>query len=270
MCLGVKKTTRTRIILTFAAAILATAATAWGDLPWTFIPTPQLPRHPPRFPREGEVEGFEPYRHTVWFKNYDIWEGSSLPASAQVFHCTGLSLLAREAFLSITFVPEGERSTPDQVEAVLRRVYHRDTRYPLLPRPAIYGYADLNELSDDSDIEPRIKKVLGDAIRDATRPDWTWTPFSDTDWSPSDGNGVELEIRKRLSRGWPVIIYLTDGLETAHAVLAFGYKTSDSDATIYRIYDPNAPMEERELPFNAATGRMIHSGYGARKPHILY
>ena len=149
-------------ITALVSASLLVMSLSWADLPWTFIPTPQVPMAPPRFPMEAEVVGFDPALHAVWFENYRYWPNSDLPIVAQVPHCTGLALLARQAFIHAEFDPTRPALSPAETEKRLKKVYERHSGYlpGETPKVVIPGYADLNELSDDSDMEIVIKLSL--------------------------------------------------------------------------------------------------------------
>ena len=128
--------------IVFSSALLVTMGSAWADLPWTTIPTPRFPMPQPRFPKEASVPGFDPTLHSVWFANYSAWEGSSLPEVAQVPHCTGLALLARQVFQHAEFDASQDRPSPEEMERLLKKIYRRDSRYLPgdVPKVVIPGY----------------------------------------------------------------------------------------------------------------------------------
>lgn len=259
-----------------AIVFLASALGRADDWPWTFLPDAERarPALAHRLPSAASVDAFSPAEHGISFVNYAIWAGSRYPEFVQLPHCTGMSLLARQVFLHAVFKPERDAISAERMEKRLRKIFTRDARARPgdLPRIVLPGYANLFELSKEASMEEAIKNVLGDAIFDALRAEWNWSLTDVLNRTRKTASNASLDANFDIASGRPVIFYLTNGTEQAHAVLAYAYSRDYETGDVeYSIYDSNHPGKTQKMTYKPSLGKMVYSQFSEpRDMFILY
>jgi hypothetical protein len=233
----------------------------------------QAPHHAPGEPMPAQyaVPGFEVPASGEAFHNYSHWDRSKLPEALQVAHCSGMALFARQVFNWASFDPSLPQASEAEYRVLLRKIYRVPTA--LLPdaraRIVLPGYATWYEMTARPEIETIVKDLLGDALGDILRRNWNWSPIDVFGSTHRSRSLIELNIRETLSQNHVALLYLTDGIKTAHSVLAYGYEVQE-DRVVYLVYDSNHPDEPTQMSFLFKQAKFDHPDLGFRDPWILH
>lgn len=241
-----------------------------SDLAWSAGRRPtQAPAG--ELPASFAIPGFDPAQDGISFQNYALWSKSKLLPATQLYHCAGMALFVRQVFNWGEFAPGLPRPSGAEMGAILKQIFDiPTTTLPgTLARIKIPGYANFMELSADAqNVEP-IKDILGDAVNDIFRANWNWFIFDVFGHTDAGRLLMEINLRASVAHGRPAMLYMTDGVKTAHSILLYSYQVM-SDRVVYQAYDSNHPGYPISVTFWLNTGKVEHGDFGLRDPWILH
>jgi hypothetical protein len=179
--------------------------------------------------------------------------------------------MARQMFHFASFAPDEARLSVKATERLVRAIYFKPTATPPEGRDRITipGFSNLRAMSATAGYAAMLRRVMGDAVLDATRAGWYWTPLDILRIDEDSNERMEQYLRDTLDRGRVAMLYLARGTALAHAVLVYGYDEEPGQRR-FIVYDPNQPASPVTVTYNPRTRDFHHPRLHGREGWILH